>query len=94
MLSLSKAILYLPPEAIGPLLFFAILLAAPHAFTIYQLVSGRAGCWPWQTKNKTTIWWLYRAEQPSAYWFRIVVWSCLCAIIDWRVLSFLLTKFG
>jgi len=69
-------------QAIGPLLFFGVLLAALHAFAIYQLVSGKANCWPWQTKSAITRWWLYRTEQPTAFWFRIGGWSFLCMFLD------------
>jgi hypothetical protein len=81
-------------QAIGPLLFFAAALGALHALPIYQLVAGRANCWPWQTKSKISRWWLYRAEQPVAFWFRIGLWSFLCVFVDEIVLSALVERFG
>ena len=64
------------------LILFALLLIALHGVTIYQLVSGRAGCWPWQTRSEITKWWLYRVEQPAAYWFRIGMFSFFCIFLD------------
>jgi hypothetical protein len=81
-------------NAIGPLLLFTALLAVLHIFTGYQLVKGRANCWPWQTKSTVTRWWLYRAEQPLAYWFRIALWSFICVALDGLILSALLKKYG
>jgi hypothetical protein len=42
-------------------------------WTIYELRTGKANCWPWQTKNKRSGWWLLRTEQPVVYWFRIAL---------------------
>jgi hypothetical protein len=55
------------------------------AFLGYQLWTGKAGAWAWQTKSKDHSFFLLRSEQPLAYWFRIALWAFISCV--WLVFA-------
>ena len=82
---------YETQAAIAPWFGLAILVAI-NSFTFYQLWEGKASCWPSQTRSKVSNWWVFRAEQPFSFWFRVALWGLMSAFLDGGILLLVLKK--
>jgi hypothetical protein len=72
----------LPYKPVISVILGIVLLVVTNAMTVYQLWTGKASTWDWESPEKGYQGWLLRSEHPFGYWFRVLLWTFLAVVFD------------
>jgi hypothetical protein len=69
------------PQWFAAFLMLGMALVA-NFMTAYQLWSGKASSWNWNSPANGYQGWINRSRQPLGYWLRIALWGLITGVVD------------
>ncbi|MGN6149551.1 MAG: hypothetical protein ACTHPD_13510 [Rhizomicrobium sp.] len=59
-----------------------LMVVISNSATVYQLWTGKASTWNWQSPETGYQGWVLRKTHPLSYWFRLALWLAITIVID------------